>query len=121
MIGSETRVRPAGGASPVTTIPFVDLHAQYNSLRAEVEASIRRTLERGDFILGEAVTEFQREFAEYCGTRHAIGVSTGTAAIRLALQALGVGDGDEVIVPANTYIGTVEGLLELRAVPVLVD
>lgn len=103
------------------TIPFVDLRAQYESIREEVTTAVSATLERGDFILGEAVARFERDFARYCGVKHAIGVSSGTDAIRLALVACGIGPGDEVITPANTYIATVEAILDVDATPVLVD
>lgn len=102
-------------------IPFVDLRAQYDALREEVNAAVLASLERGDFILGQAVARFERQFASYCGVKHALGVGSGTDALRLALEACGVGAGDEVITPANTYIATVEAILDLHAIPVLVD
>ena len=102
-------------------IPFVDLRAQYHSIQGEIDAAVAATLERGDFILGEAVARFERDFARYCGVKHAVGVSSGTDALRLALEACGVGPGDEVITAANTYVATVEAILDLRAVPVLAD
>lgn len=102
-------------------IPFVDLRAQYESIRDEVNAAALATIERGDFILGQAVARFESDFARYCGVKHALGVSNGTDALRLALEACGVRAGDEVITPANTYIATVEAILDLNAVPVLAD
>lgn len=102
-------------------IPFVDLHAQYEAVREEVGAAMSATLERGDFILGQALGRFEQEFARYCGVKHALGVGSGTDALRLALEACGVRSGDEVITAANTYIATVEAILDLDAIPVLVD
>ncbi len=102
-------------------VPFVDLHAQYQSLREEINAAVFASLDRGDFILGQAVGRFEQEFARYCGVKHALGVGSGTDALRLALEACGIRAGDEVITPANTYIATVEAILDLHAIPVLVD
>jgi dTDP-4-amino-4,6-dideoxygalactose transaminase len=105
----------------MTQIPFVDLKSQYESIREEVRAAIDGVLESTQFILGDAVTEFEREFASYVGVRHAIGVASGLDALRLALEASGLGTGDEVIVPANTFIATALGVTAAGAVPVLVD
>lgn len=102
-------------------VPFVDLRAQYDTLRDEVGAAMAATLQRTDYILGAAVGQFEQEFARYCGVKHALGVGSGTDALRLALDACGVGRGDEVITPANTYIATVEAIFDLHAIPVLVD
>jgi dTDP-4-amino-4,6-dideoxygalactose transaminase len=102
-------------------IPFVDLQAQHASLRSELDAALRRVIDRGDFILGADVDAFETEFAAYCGARHCIGVSSGTSALRLALAAAGVGPGDEVILPANTYIASALAVSSVGATPVLVD
>lgn len=102
-------------------IPFVDLRAQYQTIRDEVQAAVSGVLERADFILGEDVRRFEEEFARFCGVAHAVGVSSGTEAIRLAVEACGIGDGYEVITPANTYVGTAEGIAQAGATPVLVD
>src|SRR5690606_15649342 len=102
-------------------VPFVDLRAQYESIRAEVDEAIARVLRRGDFILGGAVGAFEEAFAAYCGVRYAIGVDSGTSAIELALRALGIGPGDEVITPANTFIASVLAISYVGATPVLVD
>lgn len=82
---------------------------------------IRALVRRGDFTLGQAVTEFERRFAALIGTRHAIGVGSGTDALRLPLKALGIGPGDEVITAANTFIATVGAIADAGARPVLVD
>jgi dTDP-4-amino-4,6-dideoxygalactose transaminase len=103
------------------TVPFLDLSLQHHALREEIEMVVQRTLDRGDFILGSALGDFEREFAQYCDCDHAIGVSSGTAALHLALVALGVGPGDEVITVPNSFIATVESILYAGATPVLVD
>ena len=87
-------------------VPFVDLGTIHRNMRAQLDDAFGRVLERGDFILGAALEEFEREFASYAGARFAVGVSSGTDAIRLALEACGIGPGDEVIVPAHTFIAT---------------
>lgn len=102
-------------------IPLVDLGAQHRSLANEIEGAMAAVIKRGDYILGEDVQLFEEEFAAYCGVRHAVGVDSGTSAIDLSLRALGIGPGDEVIVPANTFIASVLPITELGATPVLVD
>ncbi|MFP4221468.1 MAG: DegT/DnrJ/EryC1/StrS family aminotransferase [Phormidium sp.] len=102
-------------------IPFVDLHALHQPIQTELDAAIAQVLARGDFILGQAVRDFEAAFAQACGVEHAVGVACGTDAIALGLQACGIGKGDEVIVPANTFIATVIGVLHAEATPVLVD
>lgn len=78
-------------------IPFLDLKAQYASIKGDIDAAVMRVLASAEYVLGEEVAQLEREFAEYCGTRHAVAVNTGTSALHLALLALGVGPGDEVI------------------------
>ena len=102
-------------------VPFVDLHAQYATIAAEVQTAIQGVLERSDFILGEEVTLLEQEFARYIDTRHAVGVGSGLAALELALRAYGIGPGDEVITAANTFIATVLAISAVGARPVLVD
>lgn len=102
-------------------IPLVDLNAQYNSLKSELDAAVLNVLARGDFILGKSVGEFESAFAAYCGVDHAIGCANGTDALHLALRALDVGPGDEVIVPAMTFIATALAVSLCGATPVLVD
>ena len=104
-----------------TAIPFVDLAAQYAALRGEVDAAIGGVLSRCDFILGAAVQEFEEAFAGFVGARHAVGVGNGLDALRLAMMALDVGPGDEVILPANSYIATALAVSGVGARPVLVD
>ncbi|HVF42953.1 MAG TPA: DegT/DnrJ/EryC1/StrS family aminotransferase [Pyrinomonadaceae bacterium] len=103
------------------SVPFVDLQAQYRSIKSEVDAAIRRVLDTSAFILGREVEAFERAFAEYVGAEFCVGVSNGTAAIQLALTACGVGAGDEVIVPANTFFATAEAVSTAGATPVFVD
>ncbi|MGH9208516.1 MAG: DegT/DnrJ/EryC1/StrS family aminotransferase, partial [Acidimicrobiales bacterium] len=102
-------------------IPFVDLVAQQRRIRTQVEHAIARVLERCDFVLGEDLTAFEQEFAQYIGVHHAVGVSNGLDALRLALLALDIGPGDEVILPANTYIATALAVSSVGARPALVD
>ena len=102
-------------------IPLVDLKAQMASIRAEVDAAMGAALDRCDFILGQDVAAFEEEFANFSNAGHAIGCANGTDALYLALHALGIGPGDEVIVPAMTFIATALGVSMAGATPVLVD
>ena len=102
-------------------IPFLDLRAGYDELRPEIDAAISRVLDSGMYILGEEVAAFEREYADYCGCKHAIGVANGLDALHLALRAMGVGPGDEVIVPSNTYIATWLAVSQCGATPVPVE
>ncbi|OPY67921.1 MAG: dTDP-3-amino-3,6-dideoxy-alpha-D-galactopyranose transaminase [Syntrophorhabdaceae bacterium PtaU1.Bin034] len=102
-------------------VPFVDLKSQYETIRFEVAAAIQKVLEDTAFSAGPYVARFEKEFAQFCGTRHAIGVGSGTSAIWLALQACGIGPGDEVITVPNTFIATAEAISFAGAKPVFVD
>ncbi len=102
-------------------IPLVDLQAQYRSIKPEIEAAVTRVLENAQFILGPAVAAFETDFAAYCGASEAVGVSSGTAALHLALAAAGVGPGDEVITVPYTFVATVAAIEYVGARPVLVD
>lgn len=102
-------------------VPFLDLTLQHRDLHDEITAAVTQTIDRGDFILGAALEEFEREFARYCGCEFAIGLNSGTAALHLALVAAGVGAGDEVITVPNSFIATVESIVYTGATPVLVD
>jgi dTDP-4-amino-4,6-dideoxygalactose transaminase len=102
-------------------IKFVDLQAQYASIRAEIDAAVLRVLQNGDFVLGRDVTQFEEEFAACCGAKHAVAVSSGTDALHLALRALDVGPGDEVITTPHTFIATAEAISAAGARPVFVD
>ena len=104
-------------------IPLVDLRAQHAAVADEVAAGFASVLERAAFVLGEEVDEFEREFADFSGAAHCVGVGNGTDAVELALRAAGVGAGTgaEVILPANTFIATAEAVVRAGATPVLVD
>ncbi len=102
-------------------IPLVDLQAQYRSIQADVEVAIQRVLENQSFILGAEVEAFERAFASHVGAAGAVGVSSGTAALELAMRALGVVAGDEVITTAHTFIATAEAIMNIGAVPVFAD
>jgi dTDP-4-amino-4,6-dideoxygalactose transaminase len=104
-----------------TSVPLVDLAAVHEPLLPEFESVFRRVLESQRFVGGEEVEEFEAAFADYLGVRHAIGVGSGTAALQLALVAAGIGQGDEVLIPVNTFFGTAEAVLAAGAIPVLVD
>ena len=103
------------------TIPFLDLHAGYLELKAEIDAAIARVLDSGWYILGPEVEAFEAEWATYCEAEHAIGVANGLDALHLALRAMDVGPGDEVIVPSNTYIATWLAVSHCGATPVPVE
>ena len=102
-------------------VPFTDLAAMTREVRADIEAGWARVLRSGQFIGGEAVEEFEQAWAAYCGVPHAVGVANGTDALQLALNALGIGAGDEVIVPANTFVATAEAVMLAGATPRFAD
>lgn len=102
-------------------IPFLDLSAAYKELQSEIEAAVLASMRTGWYILGPEVESFEYEFAEYCEANHCIGVANGLDALHLALLAMGVGPGDEVIVPSNTYIATWLAVSQCGATPVPVE
>lgn len=102
-------------------IPFVDLKAQYLSIKDEIDGAIAAVMEGCQFILGEEVESFEREFASYCRAEHAIGVNSGTSALHLALLAAGVKPGDEVITVSFTFVATAAAIRYAGARPVFVD
>jgi dTDP-4-amino-4,6-dideoxygalactose transaminase len=102
-------------------VPYLDLRAQYESIKPELLAAIGDVFDSSSYVLGPAVERFEREFAAFCGNAHCVAVSNGTVALHLALVALGIGPGDEVITQANTFIATVAAILHAGATPVLVD
>lgn len=102
-------------------IPFVDLHAQYASLTPEINAAIEKIIENSAFIGGSAVTDFESQFAAYIGSPHCVSVANGTEAIEIALRAFGIREGDEVIVPANSFIATSEAVTSAGARVVFAD
>lgn len=102
-------------------IPLVNLKAMHDFLGEELNRAIGSVVERGDFILGRDVTEFEQAFAAYCGVKHCIGVASGLDALTLSLKGLGIGPGHEVITAANTFIATALAIHHAGATPVLVD
>jgi dTDP-4-amino-4,6-dideoxygalactose transaminase len=102
-------------------IPFVDLKAQYRTIKHEIDHAISEVLESTYFVGGEKLETFERHFAEYSEAGHAVGTSSGTSALHLALHALGIGRGDEVITATNTFIATTEAISQTGASPILVD
>jgi len=102
-------------------IPFLDLKPLYLEIKDELDAAYRRVMESGWYILGQEVESFEKEFAQYCGVKHCIGVGNGLEALHLIIRAMGIGPGDEVIVPANTYIATWLAVTYAGATPVPVE
>ncbi|TSE18228.1 dTDP-3-amino-3,4,6-trideoxy-alpha-D-glucose transaminase [Tepidimonas alkaliphilus] len=102
-------------------IPFLDLKAPHNELCAELQAAFDRVLDSGWYILGNEVKQFEQEFAAYCEAEHCVGVGNGLEALHLILRAYGIGPGDEVIVPSNTYIATWLAVSYAGATPVPVE
>jgi len=102
-------------------IPLLDLKKQYLSIKKEIDGAIKKVLDNTQFILGENVQKFEKEFSKFCNVKHAIGVGDGTDALYLAVRALGISEGDEVIIPVNTYIATAEAVTLNGAKPIFVD
>ncbi|TME85317.1 MAG: DegT/DnrJ/EryC1/StrS family aminotransferase [Chloroflexi bacterium] len=102
-------------------IPLVDLRAQYATIRDEIRQAIDEVLDSMQLTIGPNVRAFDAEWAEYCGTKHAIGVGSGTDALQLAIRACGVSSGDEVITVSHTFFATVEAIVYANARPILVD
>jgi len=102
-------------------VPFLDLKAQYNAIRGEINSAIQEVLESTAFAGGPYVAKFEEQFAAYCGTRYAVGVGNGTDALWLVMLAKGIGPGDEVITVPNTFIATAEAVSLCGAKPVFVD
>ena len=102
-------------------IPLVDLVGQYQRYKEELDSAIHAILDAGAFVGGKAVADFEAAFAEFCGAKHCVGVGNGTDALYLIFRALGIGSGDEVIVPANTFIASAEAVSMAGATPVFAD
>ncbi|MCI0556360.1 MAG: DegT/DnrJ/EryC1/StrS family aminotransferase [Anaerolineae bacterium] len=103
------------------TIPFLDLKSQYAELKVELDAAYQRVMDSGWYILSDEVEGFEMEFAEYVGVKYCVGVGNGLEALQLILMAYGIGEGDEVIVPANTYIASWLAVSYVGATPVPVE
>jgi dTDP-4-amino-4,6-dideoxygalactose transaminase len=102
-------------------VPLVDLIAQYTAIKEGIDGAVQRVLQNGQFILGSEVKAFEDEMADYCGTKYAVGVASGTDALHLSLLACGIKAGDEVITTPFTFIATAESIAKCGAMPVFVD
>lgn len=102
-------------------VPYIELAVQHGSLKQEFLEAVERVLERGSFILGDEVESFEAGFSAFCGSRYAVGVGTGTDALVLSLKALGIGPGDEVITPPNSFLASTSAIVLAGAKPVFVD
>ena len=102
-------------------IEFTNLKLQYQSIKEEINTAILKVLRSGEFILGRELEKFEKELADYCGTKYAIGVASGTDALIIALTALGIGKGDAVITTPFTFIATAEAIIRVGAKPIFVD
>src|SRR6476659_5373497 len=111
--------KPPDAESP--GIGYADLQSQYRAIKPEIDAAIQRVLDSAQFILGDEVTAFEREFAAFSGTRECVALNSGTSALHLALLAAGVGPGDEVITVPFTFVATAAAILYAGAKPVFVD
>jgi dTDP-3-amino-3,4,6-trideoxy-alpha-D-glucose transaminase len=123
-VGRHGGLRPADGAPTgrvPDVVPFVGLARQHAALGRELREAFERVVASDGFILGPDVAAFEREFAHYCGARECVGVASGTAALALALTAAGIGPGDEVVVPAHTFIASALGVIHAGATPVFCD
>lgn len=106
---------------PSERIPFLDMQARLQPIRDEILEACARVVDSGVFVMGPESAALEEEFAAFCGVEQAVTVSNGTAALQVALLALNIGPGDEVIAPANTFIATIEAISAVGATPVLVD
>jgi dTDP-4-amino-4,6-dideoxygalactose transaminase len=102
-------------------VPFLDLTRQYKKIKGVILSATQRVYEKGRFILGEEVSAFEKEFSHYCGVRYGVGVGSGTDALYLALKAAGIGEGDEVITVANSFVATALAISFTGAKPLFVD
>src|SRR5919201_358403 len=111
----------ARSTSNAVRVPFLDLGPSHAGLKAALLAEISDLVDSGAFTNGPQVADFEREFADYCGAAESVGVASGLDALRLGLLACGIEKGDEVLVPANTFVATAEAVTQAGGVPVLVD
>ncbi len=103
------------------SVPFVDLKAQYAAIREDIDSAVKQVIDSAHFVGGPVLDRFEEEFAAFVGARHAVGVGNGTDALTLALRACGINDGDEVLVPANSFFATAEAVSNAGGRPVFVD
>ena len=108
-------------AAALTPIPLVDLVSQYQTIKDEIDPVIQETVEQGAFVMGDRVDTLEKDFAAYCGAKFAVGCSSGTSALHLALLSAGIGAGDEVITSTHTFVATAEAIIHAGATPVFVD
>lgn len=120
-MSTPTRSSVVLGGGAERALPLVDLVAQHAEIADEVAAGFARVIEGSEFVAGPDVGAFEAEFAQFQGVDHCVGVANGTDAIEFALRAIGVGPGDEVILPVNTFVATAEAVIRSGATPVLVD
>lgn len=120
-IDTRERGRTGLSAIPAATVPFVDLQLANRQVARDVEKRIHEVIDGGSFVLGPQVEQFEQDYADFCSVAHCIGVGNGTDAIELALRATGLGEGDDVIIPANTFVATAEGVRRCGANVVLAD
>ena len=113
--------RASARSGEVTEVPLLDLKAQYQTIQVEIQHVLAQVLDSGNFVLGEEVAAFEREFAKYCQAGYAVAVNSGTSALHLALLAAGIGPGDEVITVPFTFVATTAAILYAGARPVFVD
>ena len=102
-------------------IPFLDLKAQYKNIKPEIDNVVKRVIESQFFVLGQELEAFEKEFAKYLSTKYVVGVNSGTDALILSLLVLGIGKGDEVITPVNSFVATVGAIVQVGSKPILVD
>jgi len=102
-------------------VPFIDLTRQYKTIEEEILSATKKVYEKGRFILGEEVSAFEEEFSRYCGVRFGVGVDSGTNALHLALKAADIGEGDEVITVAHSFVATALAISLTGAKPLFVD
>src|SRR5262249_16889861 len=113
--------RPRRGSGTVMLIPLVDLKLQHRQIADELQQGFARLFENTAFILREEVASFERAFAQFSGVKHCVGVANGTDALEMILRAVGVANGDEVIVPANSFVATAFAVMRAGALPRFVD
>jgi len=118
---SNSEIRIPRSAFEEEMVPFLDLTRQYRQIKAEIISATHGVFEKGRFILGEEVSAFEKEFSRYCGVRYGTGVGSGTDALYLALKAAGIGEGDEVVTVANSFVATAFAISFTGAKPVFAD